>query len=63
MGLSFDDQASMLEATKSLVEVTGSRFFEPDSPTPTPETESITMVCPERGDDDIFVQDIDMVNN
>lgn len=53
----------MLEVTKSLVEVTGSRFFGPDSPTPTPETESITMVCPERGDDDIFVQDIDMVNN
>ena len=53
----------MLEATKSLVEVTGSRFFGPDSPTPIAERESITMVCPEKRDDDIFVQDIDMVHN
>jgi len=56
MGLSFDDQESLLEAVKSMVDpgVTSSTPFESDPPTSMPETGS--FVYKESRDDNTYLQ-------
>ena len=56
MGLSFDDQESLLEAVKSMVDpgATSSTPLESDPPTPIPETGS--FVYKESRDDKTYLQ-------